>query len=93
MRTFSVGTSANVRTTRPSAPEAAKGRYDDIIERHAATSGISPDLIKAVIQVESGFNPAALSPKGAQGLMQLMPATARELGVSDPFHPEQNIRT
>jgi soluble lytic murein transglycosylase-like protein len=92
MKTFAVGTSASVRATKPPAVPEAKGRYDDIIERHAATSGISPDLIKAVIQVESGFNPAAISPKGAQGLMQLMPATARQLGVSDPFHPEQNIR-
>lgn len=91
MRTFAVGSSAGVRATRPVTPTVA-GRFDDIIQRHAATSGISPDLIKAVIQVESGFNPAAVSPKGAQGLMQLMPATARQLGVADPFHPEQNIR-
>jgi soluble lytic murein transglycosylase-like protein len=91
MVTFTVGSSPAIRATRP-APIKQAGRFDEIIHRHAAESGISPDLIKAVIQVESGFNPAAVSPKGAQGLMQLMPATARELGVLDPFHPEQNIR-
>ncbi len=91
MVTFAVAGRPTVRATKPAAPETA-GRFDDIIERQAADSGVSADLIRAVIQVESGFNPAAVSPKGAQGLMQLMPATARELGVVDPFHPEENIR-
>ena len=50
-----------------------------------------PNLVKAVIQVESGGDPNALSPKGAAGLMQLMPATAAELGAGDRFDPEQNI--
>ena len=53
---------------------------------------IRPDLVRAVVQVESAFNPYAVSPKGAQGLMQLMPATARALGVSNPFNPLDNIR-
>jgi soluble lytic murein transglycosylase-like protein len=68
------------------------GPYDDIIREHSVRHGVSPELVRAVIRAESGFNPHAISPKGAMGLMQLMPATARELGVANPFHPEQNIR-
>jgi soluble lytic murein transglycosylase-like protein len=67
-------------------------RYDAIIEKHATTYDVPPQLVRAVIQVESGFNPRAVSAKGAMGLMQLMPATAIEMGVRDPFDPDQNIR-
>ena len=58
----------------------------------AKKQGVSPSLVKAVIQNESGYDPDAVSPKGAMGLMQLMPQTAETLGVADPFAPEENIR-
>jgi soluble lytic murein transglycosylase-like protein len=64
---------------------------DSIIKAAAARYGLEPQLLAAVIAVESGYRTDAISPKGAQGLMQLMPATARELSVKDPFDPEQNI--
>jgi hypothetical protein len=57
----------------------------------ARRHGLPPDLVLAVVGVESGFRAEAVSPKGAQGLMQLMPGTSRELGVADPFDPEQNL--
>jgi soluble lytic murein transglycosylase-like protein len=66
--------------------------FDGYVEQVAAETGLSSSLIKAVALVESGFNPRAVSPKGAQGLMQLMPATAKQYGVTDPFDPLQNLR-
>jgi soluble lytic murein transglycosylase-like protein len=65
--------------------------FDAPIREAAARYDLEPDLIRAVIQVESNRNPAAVSPAGAQGLMQLMPRTAAELGVADSFDPAQNI--
>ena len=59
--------------------------------RYAEDYNIDEELVRAVIQVESGWNPKAVSSKGARGLMQLMPGTADMLGVDDPFDPEQNI--
>ncbi len=61
-------------------------------ERIANEENLDARLVKALIEVESGFNPRAVSHKGALGLMQLMPSTARRLGVGDPFDPEQNLR-
>lgn len=65
--------------------------YETIVQKYAAEYRLDPDLIWSMISTESGFNQRAVSPKGAQGLMQLMPQTAMSLGVRDPFDPEQNI--
>ena len=67
-------------------------RYDAIIEAEAKSAGVEPNLLRAVILVESGFNSRAVSKRGAVGLMQLMPATATRFGVSDRYDPRQNVR-
>ncbi len=91
-RTFAVERAAtSVRTTR-AASGSSYTSYDSIIEEHASRQNLRVDLVRAVIQVESGFNPHALSNKGAMGLMQLMPATAVEMGVRNAYDPVQNIR-
>jgi soluble lytic murein transglycosylase-like protein len=79
-------------TTRPAEPSSERDRFEPLIQEHASRQSLRPELVRAVIQVESGFDPRALSPKGAMGLMQLMPATARSLGVDNPWDPAQNIR-
>jgi soluble lytic murein transglycosylase-like protein len=79
-------------TTADARPASSSPRFDDIVVAHAQRHSLRPELVRAVIQVESGYNPMATSPKGAMGLMQLMPATARELGVRNPYDPEDNIR-
>jgi len=76
---------------RPWEPRKIRS-FDPLIARTASRHGLPPGLVKAVIAAESNFDPRARSPKGAQGLMQLMPATAAQLGVRDPYHPEQNVR-
>ena len=65
--------------------------YSDIIDRVAAQQGVDARLVRAVIEVESGYQPHARSPKGAMGLMQLMPATARQYDVTNPYDPASNI--
>jgi soluble lytic murein transglycosylase-like protein len=65
--------------------------YDDLIDAAARENSVDPRLVKSVMLVESGFNPAAISRKGARGLMQLMPATAIEHGVRDIHDPKENI--
>jgi soluble lytic murein transglycosylase-like protein len=87
--TYAVGTTGDIRTTRPSRRNTT---YDSIITEHATTHGIRADLVRAVIQAESAFNPTARSVKGAMGLMQLMPATAIAYGVTNAYDPVQNIR-
>jgi soluble lytic murein transglycosylase-like protein len=90
-RTFAVPQAQRVRATRYAATERSRA-YDDLILEHSRTHGVRADLVRAVMQVESAFNPFARSPKGALGLMQLMPATIRQFGVMNPFNPAENIR-
>lgn len=92
MNTYAVSGASTVRATKPLVPHLKSALYDASINEHSTRMGVSADLVRAVIQVESAFNPAAVSTKGAMGLMQLMPATALELGVINPFEPDQNIR-
>jgi len=80
----------------PPAPVAAPTPdptvpYGAIIDKVAAAQGVSPQLVKAVIRVESAYQERARSRKGAMGLMQLMPDTARQYAVRDPYEPESNI--
>ena len=79
-------------STTPVESTSARDLYEPYVLEHSTRHSLSPELVRAVIQVESGYNPRALSPKGAMGLMQLMPDTARMLGVQRPYDPEQNIR-
>ena len=84
-------TGGEYRTTRPVVNRRAQ-LYDAVIEQEAAANDVDPNLVRAVIQAESAFNPWAKSHKGAMGLMQLMPGTARQFGVRDPYNPVENIR-
>ena len=85
----------------PRAPQAVAARagwheraaaYAGLIDSAARTAAVQPALLRAVIAVESAFDPRAVSRAGAQGLMQLHPTTARRYGVGNPFDPEQNLR-
>ena len=71
---------------------ARAAQYDGIIEAEANSAGVEPNLLRAVIVVESGFNSRAVSKRGAVGLMQLMPATATRFAVLDRYDPRQNVR-
>jgi soluble lytic murein transglycosylase-like protein len=78
------GASGPALVARPSA-------FDDLIAAAAGRHNVDPALVKAVVQAESNFSPLAVSHAGAKGLMQLMDDTSRQLGVTNPFDPEQNI--
>ena len=85
---------ANIYTSQASASTekvTAKEQIKDIIFRAAKKHGVDEKLVNALIKQESGFNPNAKSRVGAMGLMQLMPATAKSLGVTNPMDPEQNV--
>jgi soluble lytic murein transglycosylase-like protein len=81
---------APVTPVTPAAP-APFTDLTSIVRQASETHGVDPLLVHSVVAVESGFNPLAVSPKGAQGLMQLMPGTARRFGVTDSFDIRQNI--
>jgi soluble lytic murein transglycosylase-like protein len=90
--TYDVPESSSIRSTTPMADVTLRDQFEPLIREHATRHALRVELVRAVIQDESGYNPRARSPKGAMGLMQLMPATARQLGVRNPFDPAQNIR-
>lgn len=89
--TYAVPRASAIRSTQPAAA-GTNEMYDDLIVAHARRFGVRADLVRAVVQVESAYNPYARSPKGALGLMQLMPATIQDFGVRNPFDPGENIR-
>ncbi len=81
------------RLMQPAAPALAKieAPYARIVETASRAHGVEGRLVHALIWAESSYDPKAVSPSGAEGLMQLMPATAKRYGVRDPFDPKQNI--
>ncbi len=81
---------ANPAAITPSVPAPAVS-LNEVVTSASATFHLDPDLVNSVIHAESGFNPHAISRKGAQGLMQLMPSTAGKLGVSNAFDPKANV--
>jgi len=78
--------------SQPPCDPLPPAELDKLVEEGAKLEGLKPELIRGVIKEESGGRPCAVSWKGAQGLMQLMPATSEELGVKDPFDPRQNVQ-
>ena len=89
--TYLVPEAPGIRATTPTADATLREEFEPLIREHATRYALRVELVRAVIQVESGYNPHARSPKGAMGLMQLMPATARQLGVRNAYDPAENI--
>lgn len=89
--TLSRGSEKVTEFSDKQAPKNTDKNYTAIVKDKANKYSIDPSLVHAVIATESNYNPQAVSRKGAMGLMQLMPATAAEMGVINPYHPEQNI--
>jgi len=85
-------TAVEPRPVSPAMPELHPAGINEAVEWIAASQSLSPRLVHSVIKVESNYNPLAVSSKGAQGLMQLMPATARRFGVANAFDPIDNIQ-
>lgn len=91
VKSYAVPKADAIRVTRYAATNQIRP-YDSLIAEHALLNGVRPDLVRAVVQVESAYNPLARSPKGALGLMQLMPETIRAFGVRNAFNPAENVR-
>ena len=91
VRSYPVPKSNLIRMTSQASSDRVR-MYEGLISEHARLNDVRPDLVRAVVQVESAYNPYARSPKGAAGLMQLMPATAQLFGVKNAFSPEENVR-
>jgi len=87
----SIPASGNSIGSLKTAPAKSPIPLNDVVNSASATYHLDPDLVNSVIHAESGFNAHAVSPKGARGLMQLMPGTANQLGVNDAFDPEANV--
>jgi soluble lytic murein transglycosylase len=90
-RPFSISPDVPFSKTRPLS-QSERNRFFRLIDAAAQEHRIDPALIRAVVKAESDYNPTAISSAGALGLMQLMPGTARDLDVKNPFDPEENIR-
>jgi soluble lytic murein transglycosylase-like protein len=87
-----VRTGRLIRSVAVARPVPVTADLTNLIDRIATENGVEAPLVHSVILTESNYNPVAISPKGAQGLMQLIPATARRFGVSDSFDPAQNVQ-
>lgn len=86
------GANGAISSAEAASASAERGELQKLVQQVSSEHGLDPKLIDALVRVESGYNPNAVSRKGAMGLMQLMPETAKRLKVDDPFNPADNIR-